>query len=116
MSDFAIRTREHDGVVLIEVSGFLDAHTFEQLQTALEGFMAAGKHRFAISLAKMGYISSAGAGVCIGALGRAQENGGDVVLVTPAANILEVFDLLGLTEIFTFTPTLADAVQHYKRR
>ena len=49
----------------------------------------------------MGYISSAGAGVFIGALSEAQENGGDIVLLKPAPSVLEVFELLGLTQIFT---------------
>jgi len=110
MPDFQIsQEAAEDDVVIVRVSGFLDAHTFEQLEEAISGNFREDKFKVVVDLSKVGYISSAGAGVFIGALSEAQENGGDIVLLNPAASVLEVFELLGLTQIFTIEEDEAEA-------
>ncbi|MFH1022935.1 MAG: STAS domain-containing protein [Planctomycetota bacterium] len=99
------------GVTLIKTRGFLDAHTFEQLEDALNKQFEQGRYRIVVDLAELQYISSAGAGVFIGTVGRAQENSGNIVLLNPPPNVKEVFDLLGLTQLFSVVPTREDAVR-----
>ncbi|MHC4914338.1 MAG: STAS domain-containing protein, partial [Planctomycetota bacterium] len=79
MSDFSINREERNGVALIRVNGFLDAHTFEQLEEVIREIYDGGCYKLVVDLAKVDYISSAGAGVFIGARSESQENGGDVV-------------------------------------
>ncbi len=86
---------------LIKLRGFLDAHTFEQLDTAIQDLFADGKYRLVVDLKDVEYISSAGAGVFIGSLAIAQETGGNIIITQPTQNVQEVFDLLGLSQIFT---------------
>ena len=110
MSDFNI-TREHkDGVALIRVQGFLDAHTFEQLEEIIREVYDEGCFKLVVDLAKVDYISSAGAGVFIGAIGTAQENSGNIILMNPTPNVKEVFDLLGLSQLFQFAETIQQAL------
>lgn len=85
---------------LITLQGFLDAHTFEQLEAAVNQLFQRKIYEIIMNLAKIEYISSAGAGVFIGSLATAQESGGKIVLAQPQENIREVFDLLGLSQIF----------------
>ncbi len=113
MTDFEIHISEIRGVTMVDVLGFLDAHTFESMQETLDRVFAADKFKIAINLEKVDYISSAGAGVFIGALGKAQEGQGDIVLMNPRPTVLEVFDLLGLTQIFTFVKSRKEAVAHF---
>ena len=87
-------------VSVVQVSGYLDAHTFEQLEETIEGLFREAKYKIVVDLSKVEYISSAGAGVFIGALSEAQEHNGNIVLMSPTTNVREVFDLLGLTQIF----------------
>ena len=56
-------------VVLIELEGHLDSHTFEELETLFEELFQRDKHRLMVDLNKLRVNSSAGAGVFIGALG-----------------------------------------------
>jgi anti-sigma B factor antagonist len=88
------------GVVLMHLAGFLDAHTFERLEEAISGLFAKGHYKLVVDLAGVEYISSAGAGVFIGTLSEAHEHNGNIVLMNPTPNVREVFDLLGLTQIF----------------
>jgi anti-sigma B factor antagonist len=89
-----------DGIILITASGFLDAHTFEEMENVIEDLFRQQVFKIIIRLDRLDYISSAGAGVFIGAIGTATANGGNIVLLNPSPNVKEVFDLLGLSQIF----------------
>ena len=100
-----------NGLVELIVRGFLDAHTFEELEKTINDLFENDAYRLVVDLSGLDYISSAGAGVFIGAIGTAQDNEGDIVLVRPSANVKEVFDLLGLSQIFTFKDTSEEALK-----
>ncbi len=98
-----------NGVCYIEAEGFLDAHTFEEMENVVSSVFRQGCYKLIVKLEKLDYISSAGAGVFVGAIGRAKDNNGDIVFLKPSANVKEVFDLLGLSAIFRFAETRAEA-------
>ena len=112
MSEFAISTSPlAHGATLVDVKGYLDAHTFEQLDKVLGDLFRQKIFRIVVKLDGLDYISSAGAGVFIGVFGRAQENHGDIVILKPSANVREVFDLLGLSQIFKIVEDLPSALK-----
>ena len=100
--EFSIQTEglAQKGVTLVKVAGYLDAHTFEQLDETINQLFQKNQFRILVDLSGVDYISSAGAGVFIGALQTAQDHEGNIVLMTPTAGVREVFDLLGLSTIF----------------
>ncbi|MHC4199524.1 MAG: STAS domain-containing protein [Planctomycetota bacterium] len=111
MPDFAISHDTVGGDVdLLKVSGFLDAHTFEQLEEFINNLFSQARFKLIVDLAGVGYISSAGAGVFIAALSESEENGGKIVLLNPTTTVMDVFDLLGLTQIFTVATDRQEAV------
>ena len=114
MPDFNISRENLDGVVVLRVEGFLDAHTFEQLEEAIRGVFEDGAYKLVVDLGRVNYISSAGAGVLIGARSESQENGGDVVLLSPTESVKEVFELLGLTQIFKIVNDRAEALSAFQ--
>ena len=81
-------------VVVLRITGYLDAHTHERLEEALADLFAQGHYRLIVDLAKLEYISSAGMGVFIATLSEAQEHGGNIVLMNPTTNVRDVLDLL----------------------
>ena len=97
------------GIVMIKISGYIDAHTFEELENEIQSKFSAKLFKIIVDLSDVPYISSAGAGVFIGAFPQAQENDGSIVLLNPSKNVLDVFELLGLTEIFTISEDLESA-------
>jgi len=109
-----LKEQVQDGMVQLSVRGFLDAHTFERLDREIDSLVQAGVFRLIVDLSGLDYISSAGAGVFIGALDKLRENDGNLVLVRPNPNVKEVFDLLGLTQIFLFKNTREEAVRALK--
>jgi anti-anti-sigma factor len=108
-----LKDKMPNGVTFLSVRGFLDAHTFEELEKTITELFDGNNYRLIIDLAKLDYISSAGAGVFIGAIGTAQENDGNIIIIKPSPNVKEVFDLLGLSQIFTFAETPEAALQQF---
>ena len=98
-----------DEIVLVKVSGYIDAHTFEELENEIQNKFSSNQFKLIIDLSDVPYISSAGAGVFIGAFPQAQENDGSIILLNPSKNVLDVFELLGLTEIFTISKDIDSA-------
>jgi len=102
MTEFTIDSKIVKGdIALVKVSGFLDAYTFEQMEHKINSLFNEGFYKIVVDLENVDYISSAGAGVFIGGLASARENGGNIILLNPTPGVKEVFDLLGLSAIFT---------------
>lgn len=110
------REENQDGVVYFELEGLLDAHNFETLESLFEKHFKNGVYRFVIDIRKLAYISSAGAGVFIGAVGTCQDNDGNIVLVQPSQEVREIFELLGVFQIFPVVQTRAQALDVFTKR
>ena len=112
MREFEINLEPLDAsVTIIHIAGWLDAHTFEYMEQAINNLFSEGKVRLAIELAEVEYISSAGAGVFIGTLTQSHELGGDIVLMNPTEPVREVFDMLGLSQVFKFATSKDEAIK-----
>jgi anti-sigma B factor antagonist len=112
MSGLKIISEElNAGVAYFELQGYLDAHNFERLEGVFEKYFVDGVYRFAVDIRRVEYVSSAGAGVFIGAVGTCQDNGGNIVLVQPSQEVKEIFELLGVYQIFPVVPNKARALE-----
>jgi anti-sigma B factor antagonist len=117
MKEFEINLEElPDGITLVHVAGSLDGHTFEYMEQALTNLFENGSTRLIMSLEEVEYISSAGAGVFIGTLSESHERGGDIVLLNPTEPVQEVFDMLGLSQLFKLAHTTEEAVELLSRK
>lgn len=111
MSDLSIEVDHLDGgIVEIRTDGDIDANTYENVETCVQNLFNEGHHKLIFNLGGVGYISSAGAGVFIQAVGAAQDNGGNIVLLNPSASVKDVFEVLGLAEIFPYATTLEESL------
>lgn len=112
MREFEINLEElSPEVTVVHVAGWLDAHTFEYMEQAINNLFDEGRVRIAVNLADVEYVSSAGAGVFIGTLSESHERGGDIVLMNPTEPVQEVFDMLGLSQVFKFAGSPQEAVK-----
>ena len=113
--EFSIETGtlEKQGIAFVRIAGYLDAHTFEQLDETINGLFKKNQYKVLVDLGQVEYISSAGAGVFIGALQTAQDHEGNIVLMNPTPNVREVFDLLGLSQIFQIADTQEAAIASF---
>ena len=93
-------------VEVLKLSGYLDGHTFIELEKSLDHTIKGGCSRIVIDLAELSYIASAGVGVFINSQHQTRKLGGSLQLVNPAPTVREVFGILGLEAIFTIHQTI----------
>lgn len=103
-------------VVIFRVDGYLDGHTFPQLESALDAEIQAGQHTFVINMGKLTYISSAGLGVLLGVLKRLQSDKGDLILTNVPDKIRRIVDLLGFSKLFTIFKTEEIALEELRKK
>jgi anti-anti-sigma factor len=101
-----------DSIALISVSGCLDSHTCNELESFIKDLFKKKIYRIIFQLDKLDYISSAGAGVFIDAAEIAALHDGNIVLLSLSPDVKELFDLLGLSKVFPLAYSRDNAIEY----
>jgi anti-sigma B factor antagonist len=114
MPAYKLRIREEvtedNKAVLFALEGQLDAQSFELLHTAIQSHFDQNRYRFLFDLTGVDYVSSTCMGVLLAALSTSIENGGMIVILNAAPKVKVVFDLFGLSDLFTLTNNREEAL------
>jgi anti-sigma B factor antagonist len=113
MSDFKIAHRERDTVNVIELKGYLDAHTAPRLEEAFQNLVNGRRFNIVVNCKDLSYISSAGLGVFMAFIEDVRKNKGDIKLSNMSAKVYNVFDLLGFPLLYEIVPDEAEAVKRF---
>jgi anti-sigma B factor antagonist len=105
---FEINETEHGGVPVVAVTGEIDVATAPQLRDRLLAQTAAGKSTIIVDLLGVTFLDSTALGVMVGGLKRCRESGGDLRLLIVEPRILKVFEITGLTDVFSISASLDD--------
>lgn len=108
-------TERSGGSLLMEISGYLDASNFDRLEKTIEKALDGGRFRVIADIAGLNYINSAGVGVLLAAISRARAAGGDVVLVSPAPSVADVFSMVGMDKFSRIADTVAEAEEIFRQ-
>lgn len=114
MNQFGIKQREKRDVIILELAGFLDAHTVPQFETTLQKLVKDAHYKIIVNMASLEYISSAGLGVLMGFIEEVRENGGDIKLSNLSERVYKVFDLLGFPTLFEIVDAEAEALHSFE--
>ena len=86
---------------VVRVRGELDTATSPVLRRALTTLINENPgRRVVVDLAHMAFIDSTGLGVLVGALKRARNHGGDVLLASLTSMTTKVLDITGMCRVF----------------
>jgi anti-sigma B factor antagonist len=102
-------TERGDSVVLA-VQGEVDVYTAPRLREKLVELVTAGKHKIVVDLEGVDFLDSTGLGVLVGGLKRVRSHDGDLSLVCTQHRILKVFEITGLTKVFSIHDSVDAAV------
>lgn len=97
-------------VPVVSAAGEIDVATAPPLRDRLQALTAAGRSTVVVDLLGVSFLDSTALGVLVGALKRCRESGGDLPLVITEPRILKVFEITGLTDVFSIHATVDDAV------
>ena len=106
---FEITEEDAGPVPVVSVVGEIDVATAPQLRDHLQARVASGSSTVAVNLLDVTFLDSTALGVLVGALKRCREAGGDLRLVIAEPRILKVFEITGLTEVFTICSSVDEA-------
>jgi anti-anti-sigma factor len=99
------------GVWELRVTGMVDLSNFGQLEAAIEDIFRKGTRHLLVNLKEARYVSSAGFGCFISAACAAREKGGRIVIIATPPDIKDVFELLGLSQILSFSVSVEAALE-----
>ena len=110
---FAISTTDQNGISIIALEGFVDAHTAPNFETAIQTELEAGHVRIVVDCSKLNYISSAGLGVFMSFIEEVREQNGDIKISGLAPKVRHTFEILGFHDLFEMTDSLDTALSGF---
>jgi anti-sigma B factor antagonist len=109
--DLGLDVVERNGYSVLAVSGEVDVATVPRLREQLHGLVAQGSNKIVVDLDGVDFLDSTGLGVLVGALKRVRgSEGGELHLVCTQPRIRKVFEVTGLTKVFSLFDTVDEAV------
>ncbi|MFB7645979.1 MULTISPECIES: STAS domain-containing protein [unclassified Streptomyces] len=106
----ATRHTHSRGATVLAVAGELDHHTAPQLSRLIQDTAFGPEAPVLIELSGLTYCDSTGITVLIGADRRARQAEAPLSLVGVNPELMHVFRIIGLDQLFNFQPTVEDAI------
>jgi len=113
MTDFKIAHCEKNGINVVELKGFLDAHTAPELEDVFQKLIKNKKYKIVVNFRDLSYISSAGLGVFMAFIEEVRKNDGDIKLTNMTPKVFNVFDLLGFPILYEIYGNEEDAISKF---
>jgi len=113
MADFNVAVRGVGSVSVIDVKGYLDAHTAPELENTFNKLINDSKYQVVVNFNDLSYISSAGLGVFMAYVETMRDNKGDIKFSNMKDNVYNIFDLLGFPMLYEFFEKETEAVNKF---
>ncbi|HEY9165265.1 MAG TPA: STAS domain-containing protein [Candidatus Kryptonia bacterium] len=113
MNEFKVLTRDSGNAVVMELHGFLDAHTAPELEKTFTELIGKGKYNIVVNFNELSYISSAGLGVFMAYIDEVRNNHGDIKLTNMQQKVFNVFDLLGFPFLYEIYRDQTEALKKF---
>jgi anti-sigma B factor antagonist len=119
MAEFMIAQRQREKVQVLDLKGYLDAHTAPKLEEAFQGLLDNAQYRIVVNCRELSYISSAGLGVFMAFIEDVRNHEGDIKLSNMNPKVFDIFDLLGFPLLYDIVKEEQEAINRFaegKRR
>ncbi len=116
MSDFNVSTRSEGSVNVIDLKGYLDAHTAPELENEFNNLIEKSHFKVVVNFNDLTYISSAGLGVFMAYVETMRENKGDIKFSNMRDDVYNIFDLLGFPVLYEFFEVEKEAIEKFNEQ
>ena len=110
---FHVEKTRREGIAILSLDGFLDAHTAPLFETSIQEEVEAGQVRLIVDCSRLTYISSAGLGVFMSFLEEIREKKGDIKICSVIPKVRQVFEILGFPSLFEIVADIPEAIQRF---
>jgi len=115
MADFDVNKKGIGSVSVLNVKGYLDAHTAPELENAFNTLINEKQFKVVVNFRDLQYISSAGLGVFMAYVETMRENNGDIKFSNLKDEVFNIFDLLGFPLLYEFYKDENEAIAQYNQ-
>lgn len=113
MADFNTSIIDQGAVSVINLKGYLDAHTAPILENNFVDLIDKSRFKIVVDFRDLAYISSAGLGVFMAYVEKIRESNGDIKLAGMNDKVYNIFDLLGFPLLYEIFNTKDEAVKKF---
>ena len=113
MAEFGTSIVNKGDVSVINLVGYLDAHTAPTLENNFTELIDDSKFKIVVNFKDLAYISSAGLGVFMAYIEKIRNNNGDIKLTNMNEKVFNIFDLLGFPLLYEIFNTEEEALQKF---
>lgn len=110
---FQIDRRDENGIRVLVLTGYLDAHTAPQFEKTIEEEIGQGRICLVADCGGLTYISSAGLGVFMSFIEEIRERSGDLKIAHVQPKVYQIFDVLGFPTLFDIMDSVNEAVAKF---
>jgi len=100
---------DHPDAVVVTVEGSISPKTVNGFKDALQALAGRGIKRFLLDCALLTYVNSSGLAYLLNLVGSVKPQGGMVGLAAVDSKILVIFNMMGISGLFKFYPSIRDA-------
>lgn len=101
-SEIVVSRGARDGDWIVTIHGEIDVATSPALHETLDDVLARDAHLVTLDLTRLTFIDSSGLGVLVGAHKQLRQAGGDTIVLRGMQEpVRRVFEITGLTKLFT---------------
>ncbi|HQJ46590.1 MAG TPA: STAS domain-containing protein [Ignavibacteriaceae bacterium] len=116
MADFNTSIKEQGDVSIINLKGYLDAHTAPMLENNFVNLISKNKFKIVVDFKELAYISSAGLGVFMAYVEEIRQNKGDIKLSGMSEKVYNIFDLLGFPLLYGIFNSEEEAIKKFSEK
>ena len=113
MAEFSTSVREKGDISIINLKGFLDAHTALTLENNFTQLINSNKYKIVVNFEDLAYISSAGLGVFMAYIESIRDNRGDIKFTNMSDKVFNIFDLLGFPLLYEIYKNEDEAINKF---
>jgi anti-sigma B factor antagonist len=113
MAEFNTSILNKGEISVINLKGYLDAHTAPKLENNFTQLIDQKRFNIIVNFEELAYISSAGLGVFMAYIEKIRENNGDIKLSNMSEKVYNIFDLLGFPLLYEIYKTEDEAVKKF---
>ena len=115
MADFNVDKRGDGSISIIDLRGYLDAHTAPELESMFNKLIDDQKFKVVVNFNQLNYISSAGLGVFMAYVETMRNNKGDIKFTNMKDDVYNIFDLLGFPMLYEFFNDEKEAIEKFNQ-
>ena len=97
----------------IRIHGEVDSSNLDRLKTAFDQIFSKKIYQIVINLEKTRYVASSGIGCLIGGFTTAIKNGGRMVMAATPLQVMEVLNLIGLSNVLRYAKDEKSALDQF---